>query len=420
MIRNINTLSGLSGLSGPSGLNLEDYSELEIITSWLRVAFKNDWAVALWRLPGTTEKQLVIDTSACPSLGKIDLEESGSGFLFAPFENQSMSQDIFLRAHVYYTSHKNRISISNNSNALIPDNIIEQLGRELESKHIDSFLHLNNNNCHATGKEQYIQMVEHALSSIRNGTLQKVVPSASRKVKLQHGFDSLETFERMCNSYPEAFISLVTAPGLGTWMGASPEPLIELDQLKTFTTVALAGTQAYNPATSLQDVAWKQKEIEEQALVSRYIINCFKKIRLREFEEIGPKTVVAGNLLHLKTTYSVDMDAINFPLLGSVMLDLLHPTSAVCGMPKEPALEFIKQQENFDRVFFSGYLGPVNLGEETHLFVNLRCMQIGQEEATLYAGAGVTEDSIPQNEWEEIQLKCDTLIDVLDLQSQKL
>jgi isochorismate synthase len=47
-------------------------------------------------------------------------------------------------------------------------------------------------------------------------------------------------------------------------------------------------------------------------------------------------------------------------------------------------------------------------------------MQIGQEEATLYAGAGVTEDSIPQNEWEEIQLKCDTLIDVLDLQSQKL
>ena len=78
-------------------------------------------------------------------------------------------------------------------------------------------------------------------------------------------------------------------------------------------------------------------------------------------------------------------------------------------------LEFIKEQENFDRAYFSGYLGPVNLSEETHLFVNLRCMQIGREEATLYAGAGVTEDSIPQSEGEEIQLKCDTLIDVLDL-----
>ena len=109
------------------------------------------------------------------------------------------------------------------------------------------------------------------------------------------------------------------------------------------------------------------------------------------------------------------MEATNFPLLGSVMLDLLHPTSAVCGMPKEFAKEFIRSHEKFDREFFSGYLGPVNLDEETHLFVNLRCMQLNHSNATLYAGAGVTEDSIPHNEWVETQLKCDTLIDVLDL-----
>ena len=47
-------------------------------------------------------------------------------------------------------------------------------------------------------------------------------------------------------------------------------------------------------------------------MVSRYIINCFKKIRLREFEEIGPKTVAAGNLLHLRTDFQVDMAATNF------------------------------------------------------------------------------------------------------------
>jgi len=406
MTRNINTLSAL---------NLENYSQLEIITSWFRLAFNNKMAAALWKLPGTTENQLVIDTGAQLSKGKVDLEESTGGFLFAPFENQGMSQDFFLKADIHYTSNQNQVKFSDDSHALTPDKIMKQLRIELESEHIDTFLHLNNNNGRTTSESQYLQMVENALNSIRNGTLQKVVPAASRKVKLPHGFNILETFERLCDSYPEAFISLVTAPGLGTWMGASPEPIIELDKLNTFNTVALAGTQARYPYVSLQDVAWKQKEIEEQALVCRYIINCFKKIRLREFEENGPKTVVAGNLLHLKTTYSVDMDATNFPLLGSVMLDLLHPTSAVCGMPKAPALEFIKEQENFDRAYFSGYLGPVNLSEETHLFVNLRCMQIGREEATLYAGAGVTEDSIPQSEWEEIQLKCDTLIDVLDL-----
>ena len=76
-----------------------------------------------------------------------------------------------------------------------------------------------------------------------------------------------------------------------------------------------------------------QKDIEEQALVERYVISCFKKIRLREYDEHGPKTMIAGNVLHLKTEFEVDMVATNFPQLGSVMLNLLHPTSAVCGMP---------------------------------------------------------------------------------------
>jgi isochorismate synthase len=197
-------------------------------------------------------------------------------------------------------------------------------------------------------------------------------------------------------------------------MGASPETIIEVEGSKKFSTVAVAGTQAYQSGISLQDVAWRQKEIEEQALVSRYIINCFKKIRLREFEEIGPKTVVAGNLLHLKTTYTVDMEDTKFPLLGSVMLDLLHPTSAVCGMPKAPATTFLKKYEHFNRALFSGYLGPVNINQGTNLYVNLRCMQIQQSTALLYAGAGVTEDSIPEKEWMETQLKCDTLLEVID------
>jgi isochorismate synthase len=95
------------------------------------------------------------------------------------------------------------------------------------------------------------------------------------------------------------------------------------------------------------------------------------------------------------------------------MLDLLHPTSAVCGMPKTRSQEFLKKQESFQRELFSGYLGPVNMNDETHLFVNLRCMQIQPQHAILYAGAGVTEDSIPEKEWIETQLKCDTLLDVL-------
>ena len=148
-------------------------------------------------------------------------------------------------------------------------------------------------------------------------------------------------------------------------------------------------------------------------MVSRYIVNCFKKIRLREYEEEGPKTVLAGNLMHLRTDFSVDTRAVNFPQLGTVMLDLLHPTSAVCGMPKAPALEFILRHETYRREFYSGYLGPINIDRATHLFVNLRCLQLREDKAILYAGAGVTAESVAEKEWLETEMKCQTMLRVL-------
>ena len=164
----------------------------------------------------------------------------------------------------------------------------------------------------------------------------------------------------------------------------------------------------------LSEAAWNQKEIEEQAMVSRYIIEQFKIIRLREFIETGPRSVRAGNMIHLKTEYTVDLKKVHFPELGTIMLNLLHPTSAVCGMPKFSSLRFITANEHLNREFYSGYLGPVNMKGMSRLYVNLRCMQILRTRAVLYAGAGITHDSIPEKEWEETALKCQTLLDVMN------
>jgi isochorismate synthase len=168
---------------------------------------------------------------------------------------------------------------------------------------------------------------------------------------------------------------------------------------------------------SVQEVRWSQKEIEEQAYVSRYIIECFKKIRLREYIEIGPKTVLAGNLMHLKTEYVVETTQVDYPGLISTMLGLLHPTSAVCGTPKEAAKSWIKSVEKHDRSLYSGYLGPVNIDQETHLFVNLRTVRLepilDQIKATYFAGCGITEESSPEKEWLETEMKCQTLQRVL-------
>jgi isochorismate synthase len=107
------------------------------------------------------------------------------------------------------------------------------------------------------------------------------------------------------------------------------------------------------------------------------------------------------------------MNQVPFPQLGTDMLALLHPTSAVCGLPKEPATVFIRQQEGYDRSYYSGFLGPVQVDGESHIFVNLRCMQLFEDTALLYAGAGITADSEPDKEWQETKLKMDTMREII-------
>ena len=78
-------------------------------------------------------------------------------------------------------------------------------------------------------------------------------------------------------------------------------------------------------------------------------------------------------------------------------------------MPLQPALNFIKKHEKYDRELYAGFLGPINMDGYTHLFVNLRCMKIMGRTGRFYAGAGITENSNPEKEFEETQLKMQTL-----------
>lgn len=347
----------------------------------------------LWKTPGNDEKHLIVSVDGVKLVKDVSLEDSDPGFLFAPF--QSDSDTVFFPADRIYRFEGGHLI------SRIPD----PLTRQPESAQLTWYY---KSQYAKTPAADFKALVEKCIDAIEHGHFEKVVPSRFKDVHLQNDYSVLSIFEKLCLKHPHALVSLVSSPTTGTWLGASPELLVSVRQNK-FKTVALAGTLPYTPDVDLKKVAWTQKEIEEQALVCRYIINCFKKIRLRDYEEHGPKTTVAGNLMHLKTEYEVDILNTNFPQLGSVMLKLLHPTSAVCGMPLEPAQKFLLEHEGYDREFYSGYLGPVNLKSESLLYVNLRCLQLLPGVARCYAGAGVTADSIPELEWNETEMKLENL-----------
>ncbi len=393
-----------------SALNTTVLQEAEFFCTLLSQAHEKDYSFALWRLPNTQTKNLITSfTSTLPA--KASLEELPEGFVFSPYDKQK--QKHFLKADLSFSFANGTLTEPKTPVEISSQNWLQEFLLKTDVK--KGALHYPQRKFSRSSieRKKFEQLVQTSVGQIEAGTFEKIVPTRSKSIDLPDSFDVIEAFQKLCITYPNAMVSFVSIPAVGTWLGATPELLVCVEGQSIFKTVALAGTKIFEEGVNLKNVTWTQKEIEEQALVSRYIINNFKKIRLREFEEHGPKTVVAGNLMHLKTEFSVDMIATNFPQLGSVMLNLLHPTSAVCGMPLEPSLEFLQQHEGYDREFYSGYLGPVNINNNINIFVNLRCMQLFEGHAIVYAGAGVTVDSVPEHEWEETEMKLDTLLNVI-------
>ena len=346
------------------------------------------------------------------------LEGGLTGFAFYPFQVSDTNPATFIKADITFSSLSAKLKfnfkLSENPEYIALVKRLQDYFQKIKDSQPAVTWHVNRHSIpDQTKKPDFKFVVQKGIDAIKAGTFEKVVLSRNKAYSLETDFEILQGFCQLLENYKNAFVSLVSIPEVGTWMGASPEILVEINNKKFFKTVALAGTQVLTPASNPANAMWRQKEIEEQSMVERYILNCFKRIRLREYSEVGPRTVVAGNLMHLRTDFTVDMNQVPFPQLGTDMLALLHPTSAVCGMPKEPATSFIRQQEGYDRSYYSGFMGPVQVDGESHIFVNLRCMQLFEDIALLYAGAGITAESEPEKEWLETKLKMDTMREII-------
>ena len=386
--------------------NILDTSGVEsLLKGSLYSAIEHAYSIACWSQPESTQWDILIDPEATilPALETPSLHHLESGYIIAPFKANEKKYLIKNRIHIVvndcieYKVTDGYESILDGIKAIYPTKIpsIHSLLKE-------------SNESNTLSDHFYKEGVEQAKKMIANGTFQKVVLARSKTIHTSIA-NIHKTLLELRAAYPYSYITTFYHPEIGLWVIASPELLLSTDATGTFKTVALAGTQAYNPNIPIREVSWTHKEIEEQALVSRYIIGCFKSIRLRDYIEQGPRTIQAGSLLHLKTEYTANTNEVNMKEIGATMLQLLHPTSAVCGMPKNPALEFIQETEPFNRKFYSGYSGPVNINKETSLFVTLRCAEIHAKGITLYAGAGITADSDPDKEFEETNLKMDVI-----------
>ncbi|MGL5272144.1 MAG: chorismate-binding protein, partial [Phocaeicola sp.] len=150
---------------------------------------------------------------------------------------------------------------------------------------------------------------------------------------------------------------------------------------------------------------WSKKNQEEQALVADYVRRTVARFDTK-FTEKEPHTARAGQLVHLKSDFYFTLK--NKNILGDVLQDL-HPTPAVCGIPKKETFNFILDTELHDRAYYSGIVGWLDPNGTTDLYVNLRCMQVKEKSAILYAGGGILASSDFDAEWEETDQKLKTM-----------
>lgn len=307
---------------------------------------------------------------------------SQKGFAFAPFDGDDVC---FIPADAADT-----LSVS------IPKDIFIPL--EVNQPVIDE-----------VAKISFENLVDKSVSVIKEGCFEKLVTSRTEAVAIESA-NVTEIYSRLIFTYPMAYRYCFYHPKSGLWMGATPEQLLKVEN-KTLHTVALAGTQVYVEG---QEAVWENKEKDEQLFVTDYIISSLKEYT-SDVRRTEPYTFRAGNIVHIKTDISAELK--NSNSLKSV-IKALHPTPAVCGLPKLKAKEFLLANEDYNREYYSGFLGEINVDfatgqSNTDLFVNLRCMKIDSGVAHLYIGCGITKDSDPEKEFIETVNKSITMRRVL-------
>lgn len=269
-----------------------------------------------------------------------------------------------------------------------------------EEKDVSTEIHFTKSALAKQSKAHYLANGERFLSEIIQKDLKKAI--LSRVKIVEKSIDLNDMFNALCNKYPNAFIYLISSELFGTWIGATPEVLIQRKDSEA-QTMSLAGTLPVNAA-----VEWSEKELKEQAYVTSFIADELSKVDMTGLKQSDVKTVEAGPVKHLRTDFKFEIEVDEVMKLVSV----LHPTPAVSGLPRDEAIELIHQVEKHDRGFYSGVIGVQN-EQNSDIFVNLRCAQVFENEIALYLGGGYTKDSVVEDEWAETEAKALTLLQVI-------
>lgn len=267
----------------------------------------------------------------------------------------------------------------------------------------------------------YEQNVREALAEIAAGNLQKVV--LSRSLHVEALLDHSALLRTLASRNPLGYTYAIPLPplpgesGRRSLIGASPELLLARRGNQVISN-PLAGSipRSSDPVEDkrrAEGLLRSGKDLHEHALVVDAVAAALRPYCTQLAVPARPSLVSTPTMWHLSSE-------VTGTLLDSRTTSLelalaLHPTPAVCGYPTQAAREFIQRVEGFDRGYFTGLVGWCNAQGDGEWAVTIRCAEVGEHSATLYAGAGIVAGSDPALELAETAAKLSTMLNAMGL-----
>lgn len=263
-------------------------------------------------------------------------------------------------------------------------------------------------------KKKWCNNVKEVLDLIERGEYEKVV--LSRMIELQLDNEPVLTplLKQLGSKYPNCYLFSFHS-GKSTFFGASPEKLIKFAN-GSLETDALAGS-APRGNTESEDLELEKELLSSKKnLLEHYMVIKYLNNQLSEFaEEIEfsntPNIRKFLNIQHLWTPIKVRLKP-QKQIFN--ILENLHPTPAVCGIPKAETINFVKKIEDYPRGLYTGILGWFNFKGEGEFFVPLRSALLKKKIVYAFAGSGLVEGSDPTVEYKETELKFKPILSLFE------
>lgn len=259
-------------------------------------------------------------------------------------------------------------------------------------------------------RARWMELVDQARLAMASGPLEKVVLARELALELDIAPTPSQLLTRLAWLAPET-TRFAIRRGSSVFLGATPERLV-LRLGSELRTEALAGSIRATDPEAAEILLASDKDRHEHQLVVQEIDRKLTRLGAVPQYPARPQVRQLRHVLHLSTPISARLAG---PPHVLSLAAQLHPTPAVCGVPEEAAQRFIVETEGFERGMYAGAVGWFDADGDGEMLVALRSGLLEGNTFRLYAGAGIVQDSIPERELDETELKCESLLEALDL-----